>query len=188
MKLGKVTHTFLAERCFYMQLNGRPKAFSRRQRKQLVRSQLIRVLRLGGLVFSRLGWAACTTRGLCHFPGSRSEAVTEQSIYALANLGPCTALTTACAVLLCWVRHSLHQCQLWPYHANTQWQHCILKDPFQEINLVISSVTWCKHQVSQKQLGTLPFNEIPDFAMHEKESQLTLRSLSPKINKGSKKA
>ena len=39
-KLGKITHTFLAERCFYMQPNGGPEAFSRRQGKQLVWSQL----------------------------------------------------------------------------------------------------------------------------------------------------
>lgn len=40
MKLCEITHTFLIVRYFYTLLNGRPEAFSRRQRTQLVRPQL----------------------------------------------------------------------------------------------------------------------------------------------------
>lgn len=153
----------------------------------------IAVLKLSGLVFSRLGWAAWTTWGLCLFPGSCSEAVREQSIYTLANLGPWSALTAVnCAVLLCWLWHLLYWCHLSPPRSRTtltQWQHCILKNPSQEVNLVASSDTWCKHWVSEKQLGTITsFNEIPAAAKHGEGSQRTLRSLSPKINEGSRKA
>lgn len=57
-KFGKITQAFLAERLFYMQPNGRPEAFNRRQRKQSIRLTLHQGPRLG-----KVGRAASTTKG-----------------------------------------------------------------------------------------------------------------------------
>lgn len=83
------------------------------KRKQLLWSQLHQDPQDGDLVFSSLGWPAWITQGLGSFPGSCSEAVMEQSIYAwliwdLAQLEQLPVLTQVSS-----------KSHLWPYHSNT---------------------------------------------------------------------
>lgn len=111
-KLGKITHTFLAERWFYTQLNRQSEPLAGAKREQLVWSQVHQGPQCGDLVFSRLGSPPWTTKGLGSFSGSSSEAVMEQSIYAFTTLGHCTAQLPVLAQVTT-------ESHLWPHHSNT---------------------------------------------------------------------